>query len=343
MSAPAVSWQALAAPTEQRPAYTAESFIAALATGRDPGGRTLAKAMPRYRFSDPADADALVAFLASVRQEQRRGIGPRSVSLALEHPPGLEQTAKNFAGGFRAALAEAAPRGVHGRQILIASTSDEPFAVVGRHSSNHPSVSLFPLDGLIGDEDASTVRGSFATVAMQVEALLAAEPRGGLILIDDDLRSRRVLALLAPALRARDAWRVLPRADIRPVVAARVLVIGRTEAVAGLLRSVAGRPRVLGLSDEIGPLVPALARAGYSGLLADPRPAPSPRTNEAERYGRAAALITVAALAACGRNCTRARFVQAFDGLKLAPGGWPALDYGREALAGTDIVEVAEW
>jgi len=72
-----------------RPAYDAASLAAALNGGRDPAGRALDSAMPRYRLSD-ADAGHLAAHLATLGSIPDPGVDAERVRFATVVTPGAE-------------------------------------------------------------------------------------------------------------------------------------------------------------------------------------------------------------------------------------------------------------
>jgi hypothetical protein len=64
-----------------RPAYTEETLIEVLRTGRDPKGRVLNNQMPRYHLSD-RDAGLLVAYLRTLSSEFSPGFGAGEIRFA---------------------------------------------------------------------------------------------------------------------------------------------------------------------------------------------------------------------------------------------------------------------
>jgi cytochrome c553 len=64
-----------------RPAYTEESLVRALRDGKDPNGRALSEAMPRYHLSDK-DAGLLVAYLKQLSSQFSPGVSESNIRFA---------------------------------------------------------------------------------------------------------------------------------------------------------------------------------------------------------------------------------------------------------------------
>lgn len=343
VTAPPIHWDALLARWGTTTPSRLAEFEEAVGTGRTPDGRVLADVMPRYRFDESSDLKALASFLRGLARDERRGIQPDAVLLSFRAPAGLERTAQIFSTAFKETIAKLAPRGIHGRRIDLAENPSACFAAVGAADHSCRTL-LFPLDGLVGDEDPHRVRGAFAPGTSQIAALLKRAEPGGVVLAHDDGRTRRLLAEAAPNVEAA-GWRIPSVVEAGPIPAVEVLVIGPPASIPGLLARVSGLPKVLGLADQLGPVVPKLARAGYRGIIADARPMEEEdrRRADARRYGQAAAHISAVAFAACGRDCTRSGFLRALDEQKVTPPMWPRLDFSETRLSGTREVTVREW
>ncbi len=324
---PPIDWATLAAPTDRRPAYDDASFAAVLAAGVRPDGTALAGTMPRFAFDRPDDPAAIAAYLRTVAAEQRTGRTPDSLTLRAASPAPAGDA---FLDAFATRVAELAPRGIYGRRLVVSRTSSPAFARLGALDPGaEPGVpDLFPLAALLGDESPASVRGAFATVAAQVSALAAATP-GGATVVAPAAEAARLAALLAgrPGIRAVVA-------DDADVGGGAVVALG-AEALAGALAA-PGEAAVSILADDM----PAVPQPGRRCLvIADPRPAPEDdRASPLARYGRAGAELAVAALRACGPDCTRARMMRSFDNIAAKPAGWPVLDYGAEPLTGSATV-----
>lgn len=65
----------------RRPAYTEQTLARAIVAGVDAGGRPLDPLMPRFRL-EPADVDALVAYLATLGAAPSPGVDERSLHVA---------------------------------------------------------------------------------------------------------------------------------------------------------------------------------------------------------------------------------------------------------------------
>ena len=73
-----------------RPAYTDQSLALALRDGRDPTGRTLDNAMPRYQLSDP-EIGHLVAYLRSLAATADPGVDASTIHFATVTTPGVAE------------------------------------------------------------------------------------------------------------------------------------------------------------------------------------------------------------------------------------------------------------
>lgn len=326
---PPIDWATLSTPTGERPAYDDASFAAALAAGTRPDGTALAGTMPRFAFGRPDDPAALAAYLRTVAAEQRTGRTPDTLTLrAATSAP----AAAGFLDAFAARVAELAPRGIYGRRLVVSRADAPAFARLGALDPGaEPGVpDLFPLVALLGDESPASARGAFATVAAQASALAAATPGGATVVAPAAEAAR-----LAPLLAGRPGIRAVVADDATlgggPVVAIGARALERALAAAG-------ETPISLVADDL----PAMQQPdGRCLVIADPRPAPNSdgaTDPPAVRYGRASAELTVAALRACGPDCTRARLMRAFDGIAAKPAGWPVLDYATESLTGSAVV-----
>lgn len=134
-----LTWPALTRPYVHRtadgrehPPYDEAKLKRAITMGLDPAGNSLHVAMPLYRLTHK-EADALVAFIKTLGQEQDDGIGDQRLRIGvLLPPPGLGQVGvgqggegqggRDLAGAIRSALeAVVAERddGIHGRSIEL--------------------------------------------------------------------------------------------------------------------------------------------------------------------------------------------------------------------------------
>lgn len=77
-----------------RPAYDATSLAAAVRDGRDPAGRTLDPAMPRYRLGDE-DLARLGGYLTTLGATPAPGVEPDAIHLATVITPGADPAARD--------------------------------------------------------------------------------------------------------------------------------------------------------------------------------------------------------------------------------------------------------
>lgn len=114
---PAVTWDALTAPTAERPAYDAARFAKAVRGGIGPDGQPLSAAMPRYEMDDAAMA-GLVDSLKTLEASDRKAFGPDEVRVRIARDDPR-------AGGFAdAAQAFNAAGGAYGRSIVVVAEGD---------------------------------------------------------------------------------------------------------------------------------------------------------------------------------------------------------------------------
>ncbi|MDO9713444.1 ABC transporter substrate-binding protein [Paracraurococcus lichenis] len=136
VTAPPITWAALARPAGEAPAYaSAEAVGRAILAGQGRGGRVLDRAMPRYRL-EPAELQALLDHL-------------RRVGTAADLPPGV--TADSVALG--AVLPLSGPGGASGRAVLagLREVLDATSAAGGVHGRR---LLLVVADGARGTETA---------------------------------------------------------------------------------------------------------------------------------------------------------------------------------------------
>ena len=348
LRAPAIRWPDLARASPQRSdAYDAASFARAVAEGIDPGGRALDRLMPGYALSG-AQTAALIAYLKTIDEEQRIGVGPSTIRLGI--------LSAGTGDGFPAALAQAfaqkLPSPVFGRRVELVSLDSEDgpagerlrragiFAAVGLpHGSRElwPELrrlgipNLFPRALLNGDEPEAETVGLLPTLdaigrAALDQAITCA--KGPLtIAVGGDPASAR----LAAAARARAATRPgLPAPILRPVAElirdvprpgqndGCILLFAEPEAVLALL-SASAPWRYVGLLDQF-----ALARergipSRHELVLADPRivegqPIDSPA------FARMIAELIERSLRQAGRQVTKSGMMAKLNQTRRAPG-----------------------
>lgn len=313
---PDIGWPRLAGEL----GYTVAGLERLLTEGRRPDGTMLGGVMPRFALAPTGgEAEALAAWLGVVGTIQRTGFLPDRALFHLSPEPGLAP----FRQAFDQAVAEAAPKGVYGRRIVL--TADRPAiatlaAPQPDPADNRPD--LFPLAALIGDEDPAAVRGGSATLAAQVAGVAHGE--AGLQL----LAKPEISARLQPLLTGGDSLTFLTRAD-QADPSAPVFVLG-----ADLLADLTNRPGTGRIYAPIDDLAGLPASPAGCVIAVDPRPARRPGPVLA-RYGRVAGQVLVEALRDCGPDCTRARLMRGLDGLRLEDSDWPPLDYRDHRLTGT--------
>lgn len=327
---PPVTWRALSAPGPQRPAYDAASFAAALRDGRDPGGRVLARLMPRYAL-DEDDIAGLRAYLQGLPALQRRGVTPDRVTLGVAAPARYLDALRSALSGRRfygrrvellpvAPDAEAAALPI---LALLAPPSAEVNAARTAADSGVPV--LFPLEPLRGDESAQAFRSfvpslaqdaqrlaeAVATEAPQLVVMVAAKDDPFAAAVDDALRHTLGAGARLDRIEPGDP---LPGAvsDVvlladAPASATRIWTVGLPSATA------TGEARVL---------LPG------GPLLKQPATATLPKA-----HATLTAALVAAALASAGRDVTRTRLMRALGDVG---GDVPALDYRRFPLTGTD-------
>ncbi|MDN5568762.1 MAG: c-type cytochrome, partial [Paracoccus sp. (in: a-proteobacteria)] len=255
-SGPAIDWPSLTAR-----GYSPAGLERALTTGATPDGTALGGAMPRFAFQDPQDVPALVAYLSVIAQDQRTGVTDAAITLG--RPPPVATTAP-FWDAFQDQLAALAPNGLFGRQIRL-STHDPALAMIGatRLPVDGAMPLLFPLVPLLGDEDPAYLRGGFASIAAQVQAVAAAHP--GLHVVASPDMAARLAPLMAPhRVTFRTRFEALPKG--RPA-----MILG-----ADLLAHAPLKISYFATIDDVAHL-PTAPRACLTAT--DPRPADMPRNS----------------------------------------------------------------
>ncbi|MBJ3777129.1 c-type cytochrome [Acuticoccus mangrovi] len=321
---PPIDWATLMAATATRPAYDTAGVYRATTAGLDVTGTPFASTMPRFVLN-PTDLDALAAYLKAIAAEQRLGRTDEAIGFLA---PDLARTpaGNRFREAFEATVLRLAPHGVFGRRIEIVAAAPAFATLAAPVLRAHPPMpDLFPAAPLVGDEAPGDVRGASASIARQVEALIGSAT-SGCVVAAADLRAR--LAPLVDAVDGTDwRWCDAPSGGV-------TLALGT--ALADAVRAADGP--VLALADDLV----RLAVAPPDCLsVADPHP-PSGAGGgaPAERFGTVAAETLIETLKLCGPDCTRARLIEAFDAVRVPERVWPALDYGRQPLTGTDAVAI---
>lgn len=110
---PPIRWDALTS-ARRMPAYDADSFARAILEGVDPAGRTLSRAMPRYRV-EPDALVSLIAYLGGMGDSASAGIAPGELRFAATGDAGFDAGFAAFAQGFNDA------GGVFGRRVSMAT------------------------------------------------------------------------------------------------------------------------------------------------------------------------------------------------------------------------------
>jgi ABC-type branched-subunit amino acid transport system substrate-binding protein len=255
---PDITWQNLTKPYalrvgtgRSRPPYSEPLVIRAIANGRDPGGRLLATAMPRFRLT-PNDTADLVAYLRELGSRPDPGVGADTVLLGMVLPARAEQPEVHDA--VRAALIAYAHElnhngGIFGRQVefsFVEAATDRArpssagvptidqtvLAALVTHPANaeHELARLarrenVPLVALSADKDLSPGRNVFylsagvigelrALTAHAARQLEAARSRLAVIHTDDE-DGRSLMATLRPLIQRSD-WGTIDEVSVAP-------------------------------------------------------------------------------------------------------------------------------
>ncbi|WP_298960558.1 hypothetical protein [uncultured Methylobacterium sp.] len=115
---PAIGGTALARRPAGSPPYDEAGFARALAEGVAPDGRRLSPGMPRFAVT-AEQARWLLAALASLGDEDRAGVAPDRIVLAIPALPADRPAAEAYRDRLRRALEARAPL-VYGRSIVVA-------------------------------------------------------------------------------------------------------------------------------------------------------------------------------------------------------------------------------
>ncbi|MGG5811783.1 hypothetical protein, partial [Falsiroseomonas sp. CW058] len=260
---------ALARPAPGRAAHDESSVIRAVTQGITAGGRALDAAMPRYALT-LEDGAALLAFLRGLDAAQAAGLGADTVRIGLVLPPGAGGEA--FAASLAAAIAGAAPEGVHRRRILLDHATAAGPGDAARAAAEllarpvFAIVSALPAEagGRAVEAAARTARAPLlATRAASAEAgpmafaLLPGTVQEGLALLGLGHDPARIL-LLAPGAGAEGAAQAIAARSIEAEP--------RIVAPAGLAAALPGASAVLLPDGAAGLDADAVARLRLSGL-----------------------------------------------------------------------------
>ena len=351
--APAIDALALGRATAQRPAYAAEAFRRALAEGRDPAGRALARLMPRYAFSR-TEAAALLGWLDRVRAEQRKGVLPDRLRIAVAMPAGEPGLGVAMLAALQAGMDSRGGAGpIWARRVDFVphDPASEPpgdvLAVVGALAADVPGLAaqgvpvLFPLGPLEGDEDPGLVRGAGASrLAMRAALTRAMAARGVAqvtILAGPGAAQQADAAALARQLRLE----VPGLADAVAVRRASDLATGQTGDLVVLTAE--GAARAKGWPGRVW-LPWHLAAGGQAAEVMAIIDAPWLLDRAMERgqhpvlvHAERAGAVLAAALRVAGRDVTRSRLLAALRAADLADLG---LDYAAQPLTGSAEVHV---
>lgn len=112
--APPIGWHALSTATPERPAYDRAALSRLLHQGVTPSGREISARMPRFSGL-PETIDALTAYLQSLDMDERQGLAPASIAIALPADPALHKAAQAAIAAFNA------EGGAFGRRAVIGS------------------------------------------------------------------------------------------------------------------------------------------------------------------------------------------------------------------------------
>jgi len=360
-AAPPIRGSDLFRATPARPAYDAASLKRALEEGRTPDGRILSSLMPRYAMDDATFA-RLSTYLDRLTGLQRRGVHPRSVTLAVAVPPDNAATARRYGEALKWALDELlGGRPIHGRTVAVTllagdtaailDGAEDTVAIIGLAPSAQLDVPvftdrqvpvLFPLFPLAGSEDTTIVRGLMADRQDALRAIadrLASDRATAVTVIDapgcGDEGDAFVRRYALPGNRY--TLSPLPLSGKHP---RDVLLLCRDRKTAGrILHDLPASSRIYGLAGE---LLSSTEAGRHHLVLASPEASLVSRevqANIVDIHARSAARLLVSALKSAGRNLDRTTLVTAVGAVADAE---RQLDYAADPLNGTAFVPFIE-
>ncbi len=353
---PPIGWEDLSRPTALRPAYSAADFHRAMTEGIDPTGRTLSRIMPRYDLT-AKDTAALAAYLAILPRFQRRGVGVDTLTFCL--PARTHRASASYAEEFVQEVKQlTGATGIYGRGIRVevldpdreralAEAEAACLAVVGiagtelglEALADRGVPTLFPFARLAGDEDPSLVRDLKPSRRDISEAIAGELGKMG---------ARHVHIVPANAPGAEDLARSLRLSD-RP--GGMAVTTGSMDEAADAtdivlldpvapdaLTAAAAERRLWVKAEVLGQVRLGASELSAIVIIEDPHLlglAEASGGTLLEVHARCAAALIVEALKIAGRDVTRARLLQAFNGISMP---FYDLNYPVSPLTGTKTV-----
>jgi mono/diheme cytochrome c family protein len=311
-------------------AYDLPSFIRALTSGVGPDGRRFSLAMPRYEITT-AQAEALWRFLETVGSEATAGITPDSITLIIPALPHDHEDAEAFRTKLSHRWQERVPGSIYGRTVRFETS------LVG--GTGPDLASGFIALGPSFDDDGRLLN------AIQAAGIPVLGPRGD-IRLEEDLKMVQLQASEEDVSKALSALTQsgtaiassLPKAQD---IASDPVVVSDAESLGSLIgqKQLAGRQILLSLALVRSAPKDILALLSNGATVVALRPAGDKRS---DAYITAIAAVIEQALMLCGRDLTRARFLDALKRVRVNIEGWPKVDFNGSTKTGTNALEFVQ-
>lgn len=296
--------------------YDAAGLALALSSGRAPGGRELALAMPRYALGG-GQAAALWSFLSAAAAEDAAGVRADAVTFLIPASAAHMPAADSLQASLSAAFAQIGR--VFGRRILVRAVPvedttalPEGFAALGLAADDAPA-------------RAAALRAGLPIIAPRGDKDPAGLPR-------DTVFIQAGEAAVRAALRERASG-----AGHRPMEDAVVVLDAQALAQLATNPQAAGERTVI-LSARLADAHPAEIRRLLAAKARVEVMRPAGDLNALPQVAEVTAAVVQAGLTASGRGLTRRRFLSGLRGTSVSVPFWPALDYRQVPIHGTTQV-----
>lgn len=329
----------------ERPAYNLASFKTAVRAGRDPGGRDLAEAMPRFDLTDRQLAD-IWAFLDVLEDVAEHGVRDGEVHVGVDVDLSGPQTS---VGRAQRALLEALSAdinrlgGIHGRELVFhfhdtSGPAREAVDVLAelrlarRSTADYGAATPAIAAGGVAAVSSNTFLMSAGPAEQSAALRLFAVEEWGTVGVSDACDTKPSNVVLIQSARC------LPRAP----PTARLLVPQSVFAqIPPEQRRTLPTTTWIAMPAPLVRIAPG-AQAAFARTRARTNNSRETIVAEAEAYS--AGVVLVEALMKTGRSLSRDAFVSSLETLTAFEGAMtPPLTFGPNRRLGSRAVEVVQY